>query len=140
MDIKQVLNYPLYSVRSDGVIVGPKGPLKPNRNSLGYYNVSLVRWEGGKRYVKSHAVHRLVALAFVPNARPEATEVNHKDTDKANNRPDNLEWLTSSENKLHATAHGLYPTLTGHHLYTHGKTCAKRESRRKQLKQTYQLT
>ena len=49
---------------------------------------------------KSHRVHRLVAQAgFVPPPPSEKhTQVNHKDRDLTNNRADNLEWVTRSEN------------------------------------------
>lgn len=53
---------------------------------------------GGKTYY----VHRLVASTFLITS-PERVEVNHKDGDKANNRADNLEWCTPSENMLHST-------------------------------------
>ena len=46
-------------------------------------------------------VHRLVALAFVPGWR-EGLEVNHKNGDKTDNRADNLEWVTHSENHRHS--------------------------------------
>lgn len=138
MRTNQVANYPNYAVREDGVILGPKGPLKPNKNSRGYMNVSLVRWEDGRRYVKSFAVHRLVAEAFVD--RPEgATEVNHKDCDKGHNHPDNLEWLTSSQNKLHATAHGLYPTREQHYRWVgKGRNLEQREARREAVRKQYE--
>ena len=49
---------------------------------------------------KIHRVHRLVAQAgFVPPPPSEKhTQVNHKDRDLTNNRADNLEWVTRSEN------------------------------------------
>lgn len=53
-------------------------------------------------------VHRLVAAAFLGQC-PTGMEVNHKDHDKHNSCADNLEYVTSSENKLEAVKAGAFP-------------------------------
>lgn len=63
----------------------------------GYHQVILsVDGVYNRRYV-----HRVVAEAFIPNPSCKP-EVNHKDGDKHNNAASNLEWVTKSENGLHA--------------------------------------
>lgn len=71
--------------------------LKTHIASTGYPMVNLLN-EHGRRHV---LVHRLVAEAFL--AKPaEACEVNHIDANRAHNHISNLEWVTSSGNRLHA--------------------------------------
>lgn len=60
---------------------------------------------GSRRRTK--AVHILVADAFLEPRPFNGAEVNHKDGNKSDPRADNLEWTTSSGNKLHAYRHGL---------------------------------
>jgi hypothetical protein len=67
---------------------------KPNRG--GYLHVGLSK-DG---VAKTNRVHRLVMDSFFPT--DEALDVNHKDGDRANNRLENLEWVTRTENHLHA--------------------------------------
>jgi hypothetical protein len=55
---------------------------------------------------KKCALHRLLALAFIENIENKPF-VNHIDGNKLNNTLDNLEWVTSSENNLHAHKVGL---------------------------------
>ena len=72
--------------------------MKPYKNSDGYLIVDLR--EGYNR--KQVRVHRLVALAFLPN--PDNLEtVNHKDEDVTNNDLSNLEWMSVGDNVRYGT-------------------------------------
>ena len=66
-----------------------KSYLKHQIGNNGYHRVEICR--------KKFLVHRLVAMAFIPNVDNKA-EVNHKDTNVDNNCVNNLEWCTRKEN------------------------------------------
>ena len=67
--------------------------LSSKPNNKGYLRVHL--YKNGKR--KPFSVHRLVAIAFIPNPN-NLLEVNHKDENKENNTVDNLEWCDRKYN------------------------------------------
>lgn len=73
--------------------------MKPAAYPNGYLTICL-KVEGRK---ENCLVHRLVAKAFVKGYR-EDLDVNHKDCNRQNNRADNLEWCTRSENLMWADA------------------------------------
>ena len=71
--------------------------LRPRKVSRGYRKVTLY-YKGQQKHC---LVHNLVATAFVEGWR-EGLQVNHKNGVKTDNRAENLEWVTSSENHRHA--------------------------------------
>lgn len=73
----------------------------PNKD-VKYLQVSL--WKNGVG--TSHYVHRLVAIAHIPNP-DNLPEVNHDNGNRVDNHVTNLYWITSLGNKQHAIATGL---------------------------------
>ena len=82
--------------------------LKTTYSANGYEKVKLNK-EGKRKHAH---VHRLVAIAFLDNPKNNP-EVNHKDGDKLNNNYSNLEWVTASENQIHAFNNGLQKARKG---------------------------
>jgi hypothetical protein len=111
----------IYSVSNLGQVRRDKGGrrtyagrlLKPSTDKDGYLRVDLYF----DKIPKHFHVHKLVTLAFL-GLRPLKYVVNHKDTNKKNNRVENLEYVTDRQNKDHAKEHGLYraPSVPYDHL------------------------
>ena len=74
-------------------------------NDKGYFRCNLKN--EGKRY--DFTIHKLVALAFIPNEENKPF-INHKNGIKTDNRVENLEWCSASENVTHAVKNRLVKT------------------------------
>ena len=89
--------------KSNGVKLNVKETIrKQSKCPKGYLFISL----NGENKRKMHKVHRLVAETFIPNP-DNKPQVNHIDGNKRNNKVENLEWVTNSENQIHALDKGL---------------------------------
>ncbi len=113
----------LYSVSNMGNVLCDKkevnSPIKNNKTIIrkeklkvldkvraGYIRTCLYKNGKGKNFY----VHRLVATAFIPNLN-NLPQVNHKNGIKTDNRVENLEWVTRSENTRHSIKLGLFAPL-----------------------------
>lgn len=98
-----------YTVSSDGSVYSKTGKkLRPVKKPSGYLNIT-IRENGQSR---TWRVHRLIATVFIPNPKL-LPQVNHINGVKTDNRVENLEWCTASENIKHAFRTGLSTPLSG---------------------------
>ena len=99
---KKIAGFENYSVSNTGNVRNDRTGriLKMRIGTTGYYQVMM------GRKTSPQYVHRLVAIAFIANYEGKP-QVDHIDGNKLNNVYTNLEWVTSSENNLHAFRIGL---------------------------------
>lgn len=98
----------LYWVSNLGRVKSKTDLLQPLKDRGKYLRVQLSKHNIQKFY----SIHRLVALAFIPNPENKA-EVNHIDGNKQNNTVQNLQWCSRSENMQHQFDNGLNVSQTG---------------------------
>lgn len=93
----------LFTISPQGIVWNVKRnkPVAQFLTHNGYLCVNL--YKDGKK--KNYRVHRLVAMAYLPN--PEGKpEIDHLDRNRKNNDVSNLTWVTSAENKANADCKG----------------------------------
>lgn len=105
MEWRTIEGFEDYAVSDTGLVMrirfkrmGRDNILKPRDNGRGYYRVTLMK------DAKPHqlSIHRLVALAFIPNPN-NLPFINHKDENPSNNNVDNLEWCDAKYNNNYGT-------------------------------------
>lgn len=117
----------LYEINRNGVLrnVKSKRIIKGYTESNGYVRVKLEnKCLGG---IVRTSIHQLVAEAFIPNPN-NLPEVNHKDSERANNCADNLEWVTHAQNMRHAYHDGKNAKSVSKGLREHSGSTRKRVS------------
>lgn len=102
LKVEEIQEY--YNIHEEGVIerINTNKSLKPQNNGNGYLKVTLtIKGRQYQRYI-----HRLVAEIYI-GRKDYQNQVNHIDGNKSNNSVTNLEWVSNSENQIHAHLTGL---------------------------------
>ncbi len=104
MESKEIKTLVGYKIFKNGMVFSEKRKkfLQTSLNSKGYLKVNVCN--NGIKCTK--LIHRLIAECFIPNPLNKR-QVNHKNGIKTDNRIENLEWCSNSENQKHAYKTGL---------------------------------
>jgi hypothetical protein len=89
-----------YSVRDNGSILRHPNNFKRNRRIDGIWTFGKLNDKTGYLEIASVRIHRIIATVFLGEPTTKEHVVDHIDTNKQNNRPDNLRWVTRLENVL----------------------------------------
>lgn len=122
---KDILEFPDYSISNTGKVLNKitmkeRKPIEhrysKKRNQVGneylFVNLYYGQKQKPRRKSKMLYLHRLIAQAFIPNPENKPC-INHKDCNKQNNKIENLEWVTYSENTVHGVKNGLISGCKG---------------------------
>lgn len=120
---RNINGYPSYAVSNQGAVRNnTTGAVLKNRSVPGGYQYVTLCDSNGHH---QKSVHRLVAENFLNNSRG-CEYVNHIDGNKTNNRVDNLEWCTISENVKHSYRMGLQKPIASQIAYSLSRSAEKR--------------
>ena len=89
-----------YSVRDNGAVLRFPPNKKRQRPTDNNWTFGKLNIRTGYLEIASVRIHRIVATAFLGEAPTKEHVVDHIDTNKQNNRPENLRWVTRLENIL----------------------------------------
>lgn len=89
-----------YSVRDNGAILRHTPAGKKKRKLDECWTFGKIDSQDGYLYIAAARVHRIVALAFHSEPPTKEHIIDHIDTNRQNNRPENLRYLTRLENAL----------------------------------------
>jgi hypothetical protein len=117
MGTVKIKGFSKYTISEDGTITrvitgkGTKiGKIRKAHKGNHGYTQAVLPSDSGKD--KLCLIHRLVAIAFIPNPY-NLPCINHIDANKTNNSIDNLEWCTYSQNTRHAIEMGVFHSKGG---------------------------
>lgn len=100
------LDRPIWCKQNNSYSIRKGRMLKPNnQNTKKYWRIPIPE-PGGTGKKKMYSIHRLVAVAFIPNPH-NLPQINHIDGNKNNNCVENLEWCDNGYNQKHACDNGL---------------------------------
>ena len=110
--VKDIPGHKGFACDENGVIYGKRGkPMVGYVDRCGYKEVLLSE----KGTTKNYLAHRLVLSTFSPIDNVNDYDVNHKNGNKLDNRVENLEWCTRSENVTHSYKNGLQSRAGNRH-------------------------
>lgn len=94
----------LYSVRDNGAVFRHAREGKRRRKDDEIWTFGKQNEQNGYMFINQVRVHQIVATAFHGEPSDKFLVVDHKDSNKCNNRPENLHWVTRLENALNNPA------------------------------------